>query len=60
MKTVFTTATLVLTINLTTWLGGLGFPAWAGMTAAALFIGGAVMGMNDYNRLLRDSWRKKN
>lgn len=58
MKTVLTTATLVLT--LTTWLGGLGFPAWAGMTAAALFIGGAVMGMNDYNRLLRDSWQKKN
>lgn len=53
MKTVFTTATLVLTINLTTWLGGLGFPAWVVGAFAALFIGGVAQAMADYKRLSR-------
>lgn len=53
MKTFFTlffASSLVITLTLS-WLGGFGFPAWLGLTAAALFIGGTISAMNDYKRI---------
>jgi len=52
MKTIFTITAFALYLNLT-WLGCASLPAWLGIAAVGLFIGGVTQALADYKRLSR-------